>query len=259
MPDVIATLKKRVAERITHGITTIAAAAQALAAGRDVDVTAIEAALRDTQTSPEEFEARVALLRERHQRRQTFERLADAQKLRGELEEKGIRATTRFECEWQKHAAALERLQAEKHQADAVIAEALAARNWLLDVNNLIPPLRDDITTAREAKRAATETLVRIETQIRDLEATAKHHSGWIKHLTKQEAETVVPLSPEDRADQWSELQTDGLEDLDRHVRKLRRTEADLATLRPQLAAAQAEATKATKAVDDLEATALSA
>jgi len=259
MPDIIATLKQRVAERFSHGITTIAKAAAALAAGRDVDLASIEAALRDTNTSPEDFEARVALLRQRIERRHLFERLADAQKLRGELEEKAKRAEAKFEAEYQRHAAAVAKTREEQAAADAVIADALTARTWLLDPANLIPPIRENIVAARQAKRVANETLARLENQLRDLEAAVKHHAGWVKQLTKAEPESVVRLSPEDRADQWSELQTDGLDDLDRHVKKIRRAEADIATIRPQIAAAEAEMTKATIALDDLEAAALAA
>ncbi len=259
MLDALATIRQRVANRRTHHEQTLAGAAIAIAAGREIDVGAVENALAQTGITPEQFEARVALHRERNAKRDALAKLAAAQKLRGELEERGQRATTKFECEWKKHSEAMEQLQAEKHKADAVISEALAARAFLLDTRNAPEAIASQLTSAREARRLALETVGRLESTIRDLQGQISLSARWLEQFTKTPADQILAL-PDNKlvsaAEAWTSTDDDAA---DRYLKKLRRARTDLATAEPQLNAAQAEAKAAETALAAIEAQALAA
>jgi DNA repair exonuclease SbcCD ATPase subunit len=237
----------RVQKRRTSARERIEEAARRLAAGETIDEAGLEGAMFEAGLTVDEFRNLAVFYNDRRAKLDLLATLGNARK---RLE----KADAAIDAENARHAEAVDQfrkryasLRSEADAAGAEVERARAAREWLLELANCPPSIRDDYAAALDAEQAATVAVGNAERELRRLRDEIKSEEGWIAQFTGEAAGEIAPreivISTPKRQPLVASLQ----DKIDRHSQRKSRLEA-------RLTEAEAALTAANKALAAAEA-----
>jgi hypothetical protein len=252
-------LRQRSQYRSDQALDTLAQAARDQAAGREIDVQAVDAALYELRLSVDDFGRMVAVASRRRDALADLEKLAVARgkrdKAQAALDAEKAKIEEAISAYHKRAGGLVETIQA----SQAIVDAADAGRRTLLNVDDVPGTVGRRYREATESLAAVTKRHEEAERSRREADDRVKHHSGWIRELAKVEPEEVDPSSwvaaPGKPA--W---QADGhAGELDKHYREWRRATRELEEAAAALAAARIELDAAKGGLVAAEAEALKA
>lgn len=245
---VLAMLSLKVRERSATAADVIADQARRHAAGQDVDVDAVEAALRELGQPVEAFAAACELAIRRQAALAAVDRLpaaaAKAKKAAAAIEAE----TRRFADLRAAHIQKVAALEAEHVAAVDVVNRGDEARRTLLDPKNVPGSLAEPFRLAVEERDAAEAAAGDVRRRIREERSKIGEAERWIAG----HEHAVAPAIGPDRG-----LRPTPTAELDRrcepHRLAIERSKRRLKTLDTELAAAEARCSKAGRVLAELE------
>jgi chromosome segregation ATPase len=237
MAAILEMLRTRMTARKESNAETLVAAARRVAAGENVDPTAVESALVAEGKSVDDFESMCELAR----RRQTWHAardkgpaaISDRDKLTAELES----AHAAFEKVHAQWAEKSRRLSQQIDAAIAIVQAANDATDKLTAPANISGPLADRIRKADEDHAEALQTVDAIRRELREAKSRVKDESEWVSHK--------------------KQFNDQRLSTLDEHERSLKRAERRVAELEAALPPAEKAVAAALKTLNERRAAAL--
>lgn len=250
MAAILDALRGRLRQREATSIDTLAAAARAAARGESYDVTQIEAALIDTRQTATDFEAAVAIARQRQTWLKQFEQLATAT-TRAEKLEAAIQVEEEKLAEIRRAAIVrCDALRAELATHGARRDQGRDARESLLRPAGVPGTIGEQWRAAVEARDTAEvqrETTKRLLRETRDKGRLAE---SWIEQIIG-EADKTLATTIFDRI-AGRKLAGDQANRVEQHTLALKRAQRGIAELEQRLAGDEKTLTQTQKAVDDL-------
>ena len=247
---VLDAIRDRETKARTTALDTIAEAAKAAAAGKEVD--AVAAALATLDQTSTDFERAVAKARNRAEWLNSMSKLPAAKsklsKTQATLDAEADRFIAVRDA-WAERATALE---ADLRAADAVIREGDSARDRLLDPANVLGGLGVRYAAAVKAARDAQIAAGAAEAALREAEAQIARHADWIRETAKQEPEDIDPAEwkARDGAPEWHRDGHHG--ELERYHRQWRNAVRDRDAARRDLADKSKSQATAKKTLDSM-------
>ena len=236
MAQILEMLRSRMTARRETNAETLVAAARRIAAGENVDPTAVESALVAEGKSVDDFEAAVELARRRltwHAARDKGPAaISDRDKLTAELDAAHA-AFEKVQTAW------IEKSRRLSQQIDAAIAIVQAANDAtdkLTAPANISGPLADRLRKADEDHAEALQMVDAIRRELREAKSRAKDEGEWVAHKTAY---------------------NNGVSSLEEHQRLLKRAERRVAELEAALPPAEKAVAAALKTLQDRRAAAL--
>jgi hypothetical protein len=182
MAAILEMLRTRMTARKESNAETLVAAARRIAAGENVDPTAVESALVAEGKSVDDFELMCELAR----RRQTWHAardkgalaISERDKLTAELES----AHAAFEKVHAQWAGKSRRLSQQIDAAIAIVQAANDATDKLTAPANISGPLADRIRNADAEHAEALQTVDAIRRELREAKSRVKDETEWCAH-----------------------------------------------------------------------------
>ena len=236
MAAILEMLRTRMTARRETNAETLVAAARRIAAGENVDPTAVEAALVAEGATVDDFESMCDLARRRltwHAARDKGpSAISERDKLTAELES----AHAAFEKVHAQWAEKSRRLSQQIDAAIAIVQAANDATDKLTAPSHISGPLADRLRKADEDHAEALQTVDAIRRELREAKSRVKDETEWCAHKAAY---------------------GNGASSLEEHQRLLKRAERRLAELEAALPPAEKAVAVALKTLDDRRAAAL--
>ena len=236
MAAILEMLRTRMTARRETNAETLVAAARRIAAGDNVDPTAVESALVAEGKSVDEFEAAVELARRRlswHAARDKGPAaISERDKLTAELESAHA-AFEKVQTAW------IEKSRRLSQQIDAAISIVQAADDAagkLTNPANISGPLADRLRKADADHTEALQNVDAIRRELREAKSRAKDEVEWVAHKAAY---------------------NNGVSSLEEHQRLLKRAERRVAELEAALPPAEKAVAAAFKTLEERRAAAL--
>lgn len=233
---VLDAIRDRETRTRADALDTIAAAAKATVAGKEVDADAVAAALATLDQTSTDFERAVVRARNRAEWLNSIAKLPAAKSKLAKTQATLDAEADRFIAVRDAWAERATLLEAEINAADAVIREGDTARDRLLDPINVPGGLGLRYGAAVKAAREAHIAAGAAEAALREAEAQIARHASWIRETAKQEPEEIDPAKwkAPDGAPEWHRDGHHG--ELERYHRQWRNAVRDRDAARKDLA-----------------------
>jgi hypothetical protein len=252
MAAILDALRGRMRQREATSVDTIAAAARAAARGESYDVLAIEVALVETRQTAADFEAAVAVARQRQTWLRLFEQLAAAT-TKAEKLEAAIQAEEEKLAEIRRAAIVrCDALRAELATHGARRDQGRDARESLLRPAGVPGTIGEQWRAAVDARDAAEVERENTKRLLRETRDKARYAEGWIEQIIG-EADKALSMNIFDRI-AGRKLAGDQANRVEQHALALKRAQRGIAELEERLAGDEKTLTRTQKAVDDLAA-----
>ncbi len=193
MTSTIEALRGREQKAEREALEQIAVAARTVAAGGTTDLETVSTALATLGKSSTDFEAAVALARQRAEWLALVEKLPSVKSNLGKVE-------TALQIEGEKFLAAQTTyaekatvLRFELDEANAAIRDGTTARERLLDPKNVPGAIAAEYAEAVAQARAAESARHRAETQLGEIAGKLSSAADWVKRISGQEVEEIDP------------------------------------------------------------------
>ena len=195
MAAILELLGRQRQRRVGTASDVLAAAARDHAAGKTVDVEAVDRALHELHMPPEHFAELCRIATIRRDAVAALERLGTATTKQRRIDD-AIEAERRKHDEIRK--AYLDRmaaLEAEKKVIDEVVEKAQKGRETLLVPVNVIGSLRERYEEALADRQQAIVTVDRLRRELRDHQHKLKEAERWIASITASVDREIRPAS----------------------------------------------------------------
>jgi len=236
MAAILEMLRTRMTARKESNAETLVAAARRIAAGENVDPTAVESALVAEGKSVDDFETMCELARRRQAWHAARDKgpaaISERDKLTAELES----AHAAFEKVHAQWAEKSRRLSQQIDAAIAIVQAANDATDKLTAPANISGPLADRLRNADAAHSEALQAVDAIRRELREARSRVKDEGEWCAHKAAY---------------------GNGPSSLEEHQRLLKRAERRVAELEAALPPAEKAVAVALKTLDDRRAAAL--
>ena len=237
MAAILEMLRSRMTARRETNAETLVAAARRIAAGDNVDPTAVESALVAEGKSVDEFEAAVELARRRLAWHAARDKGSAAIIQRDKLTTELDAASDAFEKVQSQWADKSRRLAQQIDAAIAIVQAANDANEKLTSPANVPGVLAERLKTADVEHTEALQTVDTIRRELREAKSRVKDESEWVSHK--------------------KQFNDQRLSTLDEHERSLKRWERRVAELEAALPPAEKAVAAALKTLQDRQAAAL--
>jgi len=182
MAAILEMLRTRMTARKESNAETLVAAARRIAAGENVDPTAVESALVAEGKSVDDFESMCELARRRQAWHAARDKgpaaISERDKLTAELES----AHAAFEKVHAQWAGKSRRLSQQIDAAIAIVQAANDATDKLTAPANISGPLADRIRNADAEHAEALQTVDAIRRELREAKSRVKDETEWCAH-----------------------------------------------------------------------------
>lgn len=259
LTDLLEKVSGRLRQREGSALDQLAAAAAAHAAGAAVDIGAVEAALVDARLEIDDFGKMCEQAVTRAAKVAEFTALAAAQTRLDRVQGEIAAADAKLEEARAAHARQYEGLFDRRLAAERDVASGKAARDWLIDPQNVQGAIRAEYEAAIDRVQLAESERGRIERLIRETKEGIRSEAGWVRQLAGDQARDLSATDPHTmRAAALNLTQTvrDKIAD---HERRQKKFEAKLVDLEAELVAAGKEVASATAEVDRIRSKILKA
>lgn len=250
-------LRQRSQQRADHALDTLAEAAKKQAAGEEIDVVAVDAALAELKLGVDDFATLVETAARRRSALGDLEKLASARGRRDKAQATLTAEAGKLEeaiAAYQKRAAGL----AETINAATLVVDAAeAARRLLLKADEVPGVPGRKYREAIERHAAASARVAAAENDLREIEAAIARSEAWIRDIGRVEPEDVDPTEWQARpgVPRWA---ADGHQgNLEKHHRTRARAVERRTEIESVLAAARAARDDAARSLADAESAAL--
>lgn len=236
-------------QRTGHALDTLATAARDAAAGRTVDVAAVDDALHELH-KPVEFFAELCQIAEKRQAAgRDLERLGVATGKARKVAEAIDAETRRYEESRKAYLSRMAALEAEKAGLDQTIEAANRARATLLQPENILGSDRPRYEEALAERDTALAEAERLRREVRQQRSKIEEADRWIKsirHSYQSEIRPTLPAGPP--ATSAKEAR-----EIEPHELAKKRAERRIAEIEPQLREAEERLDRAERAVVAVE------
>jgi DNA repair exonuclease SbcCD ATPase subunit len=240
-------------QRTGHALDTLAAAARDAAAGRTVDVAAIDDALHELH-KPVEFFAELCQIAEKRQAAgRDLERLGVATGKARKVAEAIAAETRRYEETRKAYLARMSALEAEKASLDQTIEAANRARSTLLQPENVLGSDRPRYEEALAERDAATVEVERLRRELRQQRDRIAEAGRWIVSIRQRYGSEIKP-TPLIGQPVSSEREA---REIEPHELATDRAQRKIEEIEPQLREAEGRLDRAERAVVAVEMTIL--
>jgi hypothetical protein len=195
MTAILELLSRQRRQRVGTADDVLAAAAREHAAGKEIDVATVEAALHELGKPIEHFSEVCRIAAVRRDAMAAFERL-------GTATTKQRRLTAAMDAERTKHeavrAAYLSRmaaLEADAAEADKLVAKAQQARETLLQTANVIGSLGPQYQEALAAREEATVAVGNLRRDLRQQQSRLREAERWIGAISRSTEKEILPAA----------------------------------------------------------------
>lgn len=253
LAELLEKVSGRLRQRQGSALDQLAVAATAHAAGKTVDIGAVEAALVDARLDIDDFKAMCEAAVTRLQRRAEFDALAAARtkadKVQGEID----RVSAVFEEARATYQRQFDSLRDRQIDADRAVERGQAARDWLVNPDNVPGAIATEYRAALQRQEDATVKRGRIERELREHRSDIRDEAGWVKQLVGEQENDLLAKDPAAMRAAARGLTASTNDKLEGHARRLARLEARVVELTSELDAADKELQAATDAVQRLQ------
>lgn len=242
-------LSGRRQQRTGHALDTLASAARDAAAGRTVDVAAVDDALHELHQPVEYFKELCDVAEKRRVAGLALEKLGVASGKQRKLAEAIEAEVRRYEEIRNSHTAKLSALEADKAAADRLVAEANRARETLLRPDHIIGSARERYEDAIADRDIAIEEVSRLRRELKQQADKAVEADRWIasiRHLHEKDLAEAGPykaMKPNDRE----------AREIEPHETAKARAKQRVAEIEPQLREAEQRLDRAERSVVAIE------
>jgi chromosome segregation ATPase len=180
-------------QRTGHALDTLASAARDAAAGRTVDVAAIDDALHQLHETPEFFKHYAEIAEKRQAAGRDLERLGVATGKARKVAEAIDVETRRYEESRKSYLARMSALETEKAGLDQTIEAANRARSTLLQPENIFGSDRPRYEEALAERDAATVEVERLRRELRQQRDRIEEAGRWIVSIRHRYGSEIKP------------------------------------------------------------------
>lgn len=259
LAELLEKVSGRLRQREGSALDQLAAAANAHATGKNVDVGAVEAALVDARLDIDDFKAMCEAAVTRLEKQAAFDGLAAARtkadRLQGEIDAAFAKFTEAKDSYERQYAGLRDR----QLTIEREVGRGEDARGWLLDPHNVAGGIRADYEAALERQQTAEIERGRIERDIREHRSDIRSEADWIKQLAGDMAKDLSATDPNQIRAARMGLSKPTLDKIEDHERRKAKLEAALGELEAALKAAVKECDASTAAVEAIQARILKA
>jgi hypothetical protein len=195
MTAILELLGRQRKQRVGTSDDVLATAAREHAAGKEIDVAVVEAALHDLGKPIEHFGEVCRIAAVRRDALAAFERF-------GTATTKQRRLTAAMDAERTKHEAAraaylsrMAALEADAAEAGKLVSKAQQARETLLQTANVIGSLRPQYEEALSAREEATAVVGDLRRDLRQQQSRLREAERWIDSISRSADKEIRPVA----------------------------------------------------------------
>lgn len=236
-------------QRTGHALDTLASAARDAAAGRTVDVAAIDDALHELHKPPEFFKQLCDVAEKRQAAGVALEKLGVATGKARKIAEAIDAETRRYEEARKAYLVRMSALETDKASLDQTIEAASRARSMLLQLENVIGSDRPRYEEALAERDTATVDVGRLRRELRQQRSNVEEADRWIKSIRNLYSKEIkpTPLAAQPAA---SEKET---REIEPHELAKSRAQQRIKEIEPQLRDAEDRLDRAERSVVAIE------
>lgn len=250
MTAILELLTRQRKQRVGTAADVLAAAARDHAAGKAVDVAAVERALHELSMPPEHFDELCRIATIRRDAGAALEKLGTALTKQRRIAEAIESEQSKHEETRKAYLARMESMEAERAVIDAVVAKANQARATLLVPSNVLGSVRQEYEDGLAERDRLTATVERLTREIQQYRNRVKDADRWIESVSRSVDREITPAGLMSKTKQLPPAVTKQLEphelDKRRALRRIEETE-------PQLREAEENLDRAERAVVAIE------
>jgi len=186
-------LRDRQQQRTGSALDRLADAARDAAAGKTIDVAAVDAALHELHLPLEHFAELVTIAERRRTAGLALEKLGSATTKQRRLADAIATETHKYEEYRSAYLGRVAALETEKATVDEAIRRANAARETLLQVDNVIGAARQRYVEALDERQAAAEAVAILAREVRQQRDRLVEADRWIASIRKAHETELTP------------------------------------------------------------------
>ncbi len=250
MSAILELLGRQRQQRVGTADDILAAAARDHAAGKAIDLEAVDRALHELSMPLEHFSELCRIATLRREAGAALEKLGTATTKQRRIDD-AIEAERRKHEEQRKtYLDRIAALEADKQAIDATVAKAHQARETLLVPSNVLGSVRQRYEDALAERHEALLTVEQLRRELRQYREKLREADRWIESITQSADKEIMPTGLAKRSPQLPEPVTRQIEphELDKKRAQRRITETE-----PQLREAEDVLDRAERAVVAIE------